>query len=386
MIQALITVSPMLVCMFWAVMLLVDLLLHGNRAAHGALLLWAVVSTLLYVGHCAFFNREYGWLPFFDSLYVACNVAVFPLYLRYIARLAEGRVPVAMNVLVLAPPVVLGTVVGVLYALMTPAETAHFIDVYLYHSRFDGLSALGRVQALAHHAGRVWFALGVVATVWMGIRKIAAYHRLVDSIYADTDDKRLRGITTILLLLVLTSVASFVANAIGRHAFAGQPLLLAIPFTVFCGLLFAIGYCGYHQQFSFADIDVEEPPVASARPVAVEPVAQPEREARGVGSFTIAQVQQAMVEECLFLQPNLKVDDVARHIGTNRRYVQQLLNAEMGMSFSEYTNRLRTDLAEQLIAEQPDLPMDEVIRRSGYGAASTFYRNFKKYKGYMPRA
>lgn len=62
MIQALVTVSPMLVCMFWAVLLLVDLLLHGNRAAHGALLLWAVVAACKKNGDIFVFFRNNPYL------------------------------------------------------------------------------------------------------------------------------------------------------------------------------------------------------------------------------------------------------------------------------------------------------------------------------------
>jgi AraC-like DNA-binding protein len=370
MIQALITVTPMLVCMFWTVMLLLEIYEHGNRAAHGELLLWAFTATLLYVGHCVFFNNEYRVLPFVDSMYVTCNMAVFPLYLRYITKLTQGRVSPGMNALVLMPPLVLGVAVLVVYILMTPAEVAQFFDIYLYHNHFDGLSSLGFLQAVLHHVGKVLFAVGVVLTVWLGIRKIKAYHRLVDSIYATTDDKRLRGITPILLLLLVTGVVSFMANAVGRYVFANRALLLGIPFMVFSTLLFAIGYFGYRQQFSYVDIDMEE--------------GQPEEEPC-VGNFSTEQVQHVIMDEQLFLQSDLKVDDVARRMGTNRRYVQQLLNVDMGMSFNEYINRLRTDHAEQLLKKEAELSVDEVMRLSGYVSASTFYRNFKKYKGYKPR-
>lgn len=370
MIQALIIVTPMLVCMFWTVMLLLELYEHGNRAAHAELLLWAFTATLLYVGHCAFFYNEQRVLPIADAVYVACNMAVFPLYLRYITKLTQGRVSAVMNALVLLPPLVLGAAVLVVYMLMTPAEIAQFFEIYLYHNHFEGLSSLGFIQAVMHHVGKVLFAVGVVVTVWLGIHKIKGYHQLVDSIYANTDDKRLHGITPILLLMLVTGVVSFVANAIGRYAFAGRALLLAIPFMIFSALLFALGYFGYRQQFSFVDIDTEEEHWGE------EPC---------VGNFSTEQVQQVIMDEQLFLRPDLRVDDVARRLGTNRRYVQQLLNVEMGMSFNEYINRLRTDYAEQLFKNQKELPVDKVLRLSGYMSASTFYRNFKKYKGYKPR-
>ncbi|MDR0187151.1 helix-turn-helix domain-containing protein [Prevotella brunnea] len=370
MIQALITITPMLVCMFWVVMLLLELHEHGNRAAHGELLLWAITATLLYSGHCVFFNYEYQVLPFVDSMYITCNLAIFPLYLRYITKLTQGRVSTRLNALVLFPPLVFGITALIIYLLMTPEEIAHFFDIHLYHNQFDELTPLSYLQTILHQARKVLFAISVVLTAWLGFRKIKSYNRLVDSIYASTDDKRLRGITPILLLLLVTGVISIVANAIGRCTFTGQTLTLFIPSTVFSILLFAIGYFGYRQQFSFVDIDKEE---------------EQSGECSCVGNFSTEQLKYVVIDEQLFLQPNLKVDDVARHMGTNRRYVQQLLNVEMGMSFNEYINRLRTDYAEQLFKNRKDLSVETVLGLSGYLSASTFYRNFKKYKGYTPR-
>ena len=49
-------------------------------------------------------------------------------------------------------------------------------------------------MAVVHHAGKVLFAVGVVVTLWVGTRRVRRYNRLVDSLYADTDNRRLRGV------------------------------------------------------------------------------------------------------------------------------------------------------------------------------------------------
>ena len=373
MAQSMITVAPMLVCAFWMAMLALDVKEHGDRAAHRALLLWAAAATLLYMGHCVFFNRDTLLLPLFDTLYVVCNLAVFPLYLRYLVRLTEGRVSRSTNLLVAVPPVAFGVVVGALYLLMTPLETAHFIEAYLYRNSFDSLAGLVWWMAVVHHAGKVLFAVGVVVTLWVGTRKVRRYNRLVDSLYADTDNRRLRGVTTILVLMVATCIVSFTANAIGRHYFAGRLWLLAIPFVMFSMLLFALGYCGYRQQFSFEDVELGTD----------GPEAAPEAESMGQW---LAQVRGVMSDEQLYLLPDLKVDDVARRLGTNRRYVQQAMNEELGMTFSEYVNRLRVDYAERVLQQEPGITVEELGQRAGYATKSTFYRNFARFKGYRPKA
>lgn len=241
MVKAIVTVLPMLVCGFWALLLSLDIREYGNRGAHLQLRLWAIVSTLLYMGHCAFFNGDVAWLPFFDSLYVACNLAVFPLYLRYLYHLTEGKSGRTIDLLVYIPPLLLGGCAAVLYALMNETETTLFIDAYLYHNSLDSLTGLQLAQGVVHHIAKVIFAVGVVLTLVVGSRKVTRYNRLIDSLYADTDNKRVRGVTTILVMMVATCLVSFVANAIGRHAFSGQPWLLSIPFSIFSTLLFSLG-------------------------------------------------------------------------------------------------------------------------------------------------
>lgn len=369
----------MVVCLFWVVMLALDIWEHGNRAAHKSLLVWAITSTMLYLGHCAFFNEDRDILPFFDTLYVMSNLAVFPLFLHYIVRLTEGRASLLLNVLVIAPPIVLGGIVGVLYMLMNPIENNQFIENYLYHNSFDGLTQLALWQAVVHQIGRLLFAIGVVVTLWIGVSKVRRYNRFIDSVYSDTEDKHLYGIATILWVMVVTCLASFVLNAIGRHFFVGRTGLLVVPFVTFSILLFVIGYVGYKQRFSFDDVICAGDDDES--------IADKEMEAEGCVEHgnLYDSIRTMMAEEELFLIPNLKVDNVAQKLCTNRRYVQQAINEEMGMTFSEYINGLRIDYAEQLLLSQPELTIKELGVLSGYTTMSTFYRNFKKYKGRQPK-
>ena len=368
MLQSVITVTPMLVCLFWTFVLLVDLKEHGDRGAHKQLLAWSLAATLLYMGHCAFFNKDFSALPFFDALYVACNLSVFPLYLRYLTKLTEGRVGAWMNWGVALPPVAFGLVVALLYLLMSEKDTQSFVHHYLYHNSFDSLEGLARLQAVVHQTAKAVFAIGVCTTLTMGLRKIRRYNRLVESIYADTEDKRLHSIGTLLLLLVLMSCISFVANAIGKHVFVNSNWMLGPTFLIFSVLLFALSYAGYRQVFSFEDIE------------------QVETEAPAyIGNGLSDDIRKLMEKERIYLTHNLKVGDIATRLNTNSRYIQEALNVEMNVNFSDYINQLRVDYAEDLLKKEPDITMEDLIRRSGFSSSSTFYRNFKHIKGYRPK-
>ena len=82
----------------------------------------------------------------------------------------------------------------------------------------------------------------------------------------------------------------------------------------------------------------------------------------------------------LFLQYDLRLDDVAGMLGTNRTYLIYALNEGNGMSFREYVNRLRITYAKQLMAENPELSKSQIATMCGYNTPSSFYRNWKKYE------
>ena len=92
MIHLIVSFLPLAVCLFWSVAIALNLWERGNRAAHRQLLLWAATATLLYAGHFAFFNRITSVIPVSDTIYVICNLLVYPVYLHYITVLTRGTV------------------------------------------------------------------------------------------------------------------------------------------------------------------------------------------------------------------------------------------------------------------------------------------------------
>ncbi|MBR0046362.1 MAG: AraC family transcriptional regulator [Bacteroidaceae bacterium] len=62
----------------------------------------------------------------------------------------------------------------------------------------------------------------------------------------------------------------------------------------------------------------------------------------------------------------------------------QAINVRMGLSFSEYINRLRIAYAIQLKEMNPDLLSSDIAFRSGFSSRASFYRNLKLYQNHPP--
>ena len=99
----------------------------------------------------------------------------------------------------------------------------------------------------------------------------------------------------------------------------------------------------------------------------------------------MSRIDKLMEHEQLFLNPELKVSDVAAVLNVNGRYVTDCINASRGCSFTQYVNSLRLAYAQRMMQESPDKKLSEVWAASGFANESTFFRVFKATTGITPK-
>lgn len=358
---------PLITCALFSMLILLEWCNRQLREQH-TLFAFMLTATLLYVGHYIYFNRAADLLPLSDILYVSANLTVYPLYLIYIIRLtSKWR---AVYWLMLLPGLLAIMATGTGYIFMTDEEDRMFVHNYLYHNSQTGLTDMALFQAYIRQFCKLVFAIEVIATVVIGSMMIRRYDRMVDEFYADTDDKSMRNIQSILYLVLTIAILSFIVNIIGRARFTDHEIILTTTSLMFSALLFAIGYEGLHRHFSIIDMRTNKEQVSNDDSAALKDAVN-----RSMTERIIALVEN----DKIYLQPDLKLDDVAQMMHTNRTYIYQAVNQQMGISFNEFINRYRIAHAKRLMASDPTLSMNDVALHSGFASLSSFYRNMKKY-------
>ncbi len=90
-----------------------------------------------------------------------------------------------------------------------------------------------------------------------------------------------------------------------------------------------------------------------------------------------------------YIQNNLanpiSESDVAKYVHLSISHFSRLFNAEVGMSFSKYINKLRTERAKELLVAS-NLSIIDICEATGYEEQSYFTRIFKRYQGMSPNA
>lgn len=87
----------------------------------------------------------------------------------------------------------------------------------------------------------------------------------------------------------------------------------------------------------------------------------------------------------LYLNNELKIQDIAAMTNTNIRYVSACFNELQHCSFSQFINRYRVQHAQQVMRSQPDTKMLTIALDSGFANETTFFRVFKQVTGMTPR-
>ena len=96
-------------------------------------------------------------------------------------------------------------------------------------------------------------------------------------------------------------------------------------------------------------------------------------------------INQVMEEQKLYQNSDMKLQDLAAALGTNRRFVSDCINAQTGGSFIQYVNTYRVNHAKSVLRQHPDKKIADVYMESGFANDTSFFRTFKTVTGMTPR-
>ena len=90
-----------------------------------------------------------------------------------------------------------------------------------------------------------------------------------------------------------------------------------------------------------------------------------------------------MVDDRLFLDANLSLPKLAKHIHVSPNYISQTLNETLGTHFFDYVNQRRVNEAKALLQNSNQTVLS-IAMQVGFNSKSAFYSAFKKYTQQTP--
>lgn len=89
-------------------------------------------------------------------------------------------------------------------------------------------------------------------------------------------------------------------------------------------------------------------------------------------------------KEKIYLKPGVKVEQMARMLGTNRTYLSRVIRGEYDKTFPQLLISLRIEEAKRLLKDNPKIKINEVATRCGFRNSSVFGKAFKEETGLTP--
>ena len=95
-------------------------------------------------------------------------------------------------------------------------------------------------------------------------------------------------------------------------------------------------------------------------------------------------IDKIIREERLYAQVNLTREDIMERFGIGRHRLNDQLNAFAdGMSFPQYINAIRMEIAYDLLTNRPEMKITEIAREVGF-TAPNLREQFKRCYGITP--
>lgn len=95
-------------------------------------------------------------------------------------------------------------------------------------------------------------------------------------------------------------------------------------------------------------------------------------------------ILHVLKNEKLYLNPTLKLEDIAKACNTNKTYIYQAISEQTDDNFNTFINRFRVDEARKLMESSPVKGFDFVATSAGFNSKSNYYRTFKSITGLSP--
>lgn len=98
-----------------------------------------------------------------------------------------------------------------------------------------------------------------------------------------------------------------------------------------------------------------------------------------------ARIDKLIHEDRIYLNPMLKLSDIAGMAHTNRTYASAYFRLEIGATFYDHINGLRIKHAIGLLTDTSKR-LDEIAEESGFNSRQSFHRVFVATTGMTPSA
>ncbi|QBY01943.1 AraC family transcriptional regulator [Rhodophyticola sp. CCM32] len=253
---------------------------------------------------------------------------------------------------------------------------------------FNGFSLLTQSTFIYVQVVAIVFYGQLAVYLFLTMRMMSAYRARLKDLFATTENRELSWIWWI-----TTTVSAYLLLSVGQLGVELSGLAIPQSFLnasdlmdrlVSVAITWVIAIWGVRQQPGL----MREPMNGKTFPERSEETkskyersALTDEHAKRIAG----KIEQAMIKDLLYRDPNLSLWDLAKHIKVTSNYVSQTLNTTLRSNFFDYVNKWRIqDAVKQLHDTEETILV--IAYDVGFNSRSSFYNAFKREMGTTPSA
>jgi AraC-like DNA-binding protein len=324
----------------------------ANRLLTLLLLVFAMKLMPYVLGFAGYYDA-YPWLSFAPF---ELGLAIGPLLYLHVRRLTADRLPRgwAWHLLPAGLQFVYRTVV--------------FVQPLAFKNDWNDRIHRDWIDPPETFLGLLSFAI----YLWLALRTYRGYQRWLDAHLSNREEFRIVWLRNVLVAFAVAlpvwAIYETLSYGIGFDYFQRFPL-----YVCFTLLVFHLGLEGWRHAGTVYPL----PATFEPAPVRAEPAA---RDWAAQGRDWLARTEAAG----WWRDPDLSLERLARHLGTNTAYLSRALNDGLGLSFNDAINRLRVDEVCRRLRTEDGGDLLQIALDAGFSAKSSFNRWFKARTGTTP--
>lgn len=371
------------------VFVILSLTLYFRQQDHSKLMLALFMGV---IGIYFFFSGIYihRIYPYFVDAYyfgVPLILTVLPLFYLYMKSLIYPEEKNGKKLWIHFGPSLLVIVLNLPFLFMSYDEKFHYLII-----AYGETEAPGLVQYLTWvNRISIYFVLFLQLFIYslMFFIRYPDYQKRVQDYYSDTQEVELNWVPPVLISFTLFSLV------LGAYHLIKLPdrFEYRINFNILLTLLgFLVGYFGLLQPAAFGR-NRESDRVSADDLLNVLPNVEVLKNKyiksslnEDLGAELAARLEQLMQIDGVYRNPVLTLEDLAKLLNTNSKYLSQVINEYYGVNFYTLINKLRVEFATNMIKspEHKGYTLTYVGRMAGFNSKSTFNLAFKKFTGLTP--
>jgi AraC-like DNA-binding protein len=330
-------------------------------------------TSLIFVICTSITIREIGLIHvyiYLDGLLMSLMLVIYPLFLLYIKSLTGDKIRWKSHIWHFFPALIVLAMYTLLYFLLDRDEAFDYLNNHILGEPSPSLPISWLYGLFV--SSKLLHALQVIVYFIWGFSLLRKHQEKIDDYFSASENYKLDWLVAFYCIYFVMALVSVASNLIPSRILYTTDIYIGI---IMISLALFIMYIGIHGM--------QQEPVGSI-------IVQHEKNARSVESpglskaRLIQKINSFVVDDKAFLIPELKIWDIVENTGINRTYISQSINAEYGLSFNHYINKLRVEMACGMLKQNDSHSIESIAFECGFNSLSTFNRAFKRLVGQLP--